>query len=336
MLPQRTFIVAELSANHNNSFELAVKTIEAIASSGADAVKVQTYKAESLAIDVNNEYFRESQSGLWKGFTPWRLFQEASMPYEWQPKLKEIAENLGLIFFSSPFDFEGVDFLETINCPIYKVASPEINDLPLIKYIAEKGKDVIISTGMGSLSDIDRALNICRSVGNDNVSLLKCTSEYPTPYNRVNLKTIPNMKETFNVPVGISDHTMGSEIAIAAVALGATIIEKHFILDRKLGGHDSYFSMEPEEFAVMVESIRHVEDALGHVDYELDEDKKRQRRALFYTKDLSKGELVSKNNVRSVRGLGKMEPHLFDSIVGKNLNKNVYKGNPVSLEDIQF
>lgn len=336
MLPQKTFIVAELSANHNHNFDLAVKTIEAMAEAGADAVKIQTYKPESLAIDVNNEYFHESQSGLWKGYTPWKLFQEASTPYEWHEALKEVAHRAGLVFFSSPFDFEGVDFLEKLDCPIYKVASPEINDIPLIKYMARKGKEMIISTGMATLADISHAIEACREVGNDKITLLKCTSEYPTPFEHVNLRTIPNMKDTFRVRVGISDHTMGTEIAIAAVALGASVIEKHFILDRKLGGPDSAFSMQPEEFKAMVQAVRHVELALGHVDYELGEEKKRQRRALFYTKDLLEGEVISSDNVRSVRGLGCLSPQWMEALEGKNTKKSVSKGTPVRLEDIHF
>lgn len=336
MLPQKTFIVAELSANHNHNFDLAVKTIEAMAEAGADAVKIQTYKPESLAIDVNNEYFHESQSGLWKGYTPWKLFQEASTPYEWHAELRDVAQRLGLIFFSSPFDFEGVDFLEKLDCPIYKVASPEINDLPLIKYMAQKEKEMIISTGMGTLADISNAIDACKSVGNNKITLLKCTSEYPTPFEHVNLLTIPNMKETFGVRVGISDHTMGSEIAIAAVAVGASVIEKHFILDRNLGGPDSAFSMQPAEFKAMVEAVRHVELALGEVDYKLGEEKKKQRRALFYTENLSEGDVISSDNVRSVRGLGSLFPQYMDMIEGKIIKKTVSKGTPVRLEDINF
>lgn len=337
MLPDRTFIVAELSANHNHNFDLAVKTLEAIAACGADAVKIQTYKPESLAIDVNNEYFSESKSGLWKGYTPWRLFEEASTPYEWHAELRDIAHRLGLIFFSSPFDYEGVDLLARLDCPIYKVASPEINDLPLIRYMAKQGKEMILSTGMATLADISNAIDACRSVGNDKISLLKCTSEYPTPYAHVNLRTIPNMRDTFGVRVGISDHTMGAEIAIAAVALGASIVEKHFILDRGLGGPDSAFSMQPDEFGYMVKAIRNVEAALGKICYGgLSEDKKRQRRALFYTRDLAKGESLSGSNVRSVRGAGMLQPQSMELIEGKILKRAVRKGTPVQLEDIDF
>lgn len=335
MIPiDRTFIIAELSANHNNDFNLAVKTIESIAESGADAVKIQTYKPESLTIDVCNDYFKPNISGTWKGYTPWQLYREACMPYEWQPKLKEIAESLGLICFSSPFDFEAVDFLETMNCPIYKVASPEINDLPLIKYMAEKLKPIIISTGMASISDIAKAIETCHSVGNYDVSLLKCTTEYPAPYDMANLRTIPNMKDTFGVRVGLSDHTMGVVVPIAAVTLGATIVEKHYTLDRNLGGPDSSFSMEPDEFTSMVRDIRIVEVALGRISYELSPKANELRRFLFYTDDLKKGEYITSKNVRSVRGRGKLESSCFSELAEKKVNKDIAKGTPVSWSDI--
>ena len=333
-LPSKTFVIAELSANHNNNFDLAVKTIESIAKTGADAVKVQTYRPESLTINVVNDFFQQSKSGLWKGYTPWKLFEEASMPYEWQPILKKVAEDNGLIFFSSPFDLEGVDFLAKLDCPIYKVASPEINDLPLIKHIAKQGKPIIISTGMASLSDIEAAINSCYALGNHDISLLKCTSEYPAPYEKANLLTIPNMKTTFGVRVGVSDHTLGCTIPIAAIALGATIIEKHYILDRSLGGPDSTFSMQPEEFKKMVEEIRNTELALGQIDYELQKDKVGQRRSLFFTKNMEIGEILTECNVRSVRGNGLIEPKEFSNILGKPLTKVVKKGDPVSWYDL--
>ncbi len=335
MIPtDRTFIIAELSANHNNDFDLAIKTIESIAQSGADAVKMQTYKAESLTIDVNNDYFKPNATGTWKGYTPWRLYNEASMPYEWQPKLKEIAESLGLICFSSPFDFEGIDFLETIDCPIYKVASPEINDLLLIKYMAEKQKPMIISTGMASISDIGEAIDICHSVGNYDISLLKCTTEYPAPFEKANLLTIPNMRDTFDVRVGLSDHTMGGVVPIVAVTLGATIIEKHYILDRALGGPDSAFSMEPEEFKSMVRDIRIAEVALGKVSYELPQKAKELRRFLFYTNNIEKGGYITFDNIRSVRGQGTLKTFFYSDLIGKKVNKDIKKGTPVSWEDI--
>lgn len=327
----KTFIIAELSANHNNDFDLAVKTIESMAKSGADAVKVQTYKANSLAINVENEYFPKIESGLWKGYTPWGLYEEASMPYEWQPKLKKIAEDLGLIFFSSPFDHEGVDFLEQMNCPIYKVASPEINDLRLIEYMAKKQKPMIISTGMASLSDIAKAVEVCRSVNNYDISLLKCTTEYPAPYDKANLLTIPNMRDTFGVRVGVSDHTIGNVVPIVSVALGATIIEKHYILDRQLGGPDSTFSMEPHEFKQMVQDVRNAEVSIGKIVYDLSPKAVSLRRSLFYLDDLKAGDIITEKNVRSVRGKGSVTTDRFDLIIGKSLKKDVKKGTPLDI-----
>lgn len=326
----RTFIIAELSANHNNDYDLAIKTIEAMAKAGADAVKLQTYKAKSLTLDVENEYFVTNPNGLWKDYTPWKLFEEASMPYEWQPKLKKYAESLGLICFSSPFDFEGVDFLEEMECPIYKVASPEITDIPLIKYMAQKGKPMIISTGMASISDIALALETCYSVNNHNVSLLKCTSEYPAPIEKANLLTIPNMRDTFGVPVGLSDHTFGSTVPVVAITLGATIIEKHFVLDRSKGGPDSAFSMEPQEFAEMVKAVREAEKALGTINYAITEQTKGRRRSLFIVKDIKKGEKFTSDNIRSIRPGAGLAPIHYSEVLGRIANRNLSKGEPLS------
>lgn len=334
-MTNKTFIIAELSANHNNNYDLAVKTIEAMAKSGADAVKLQTYRPESLTLDVENEYFVTNPNGLWKDYSPWKLYEEASMPYEWQPKLKKYAESLGLICFSSPFDFEGVDFLEAMDCPIYKVASPEITDIPLIKYIAEKGKPMIISTGMASLSDIELALETCYSVNNHDVSLLKCTSEYPAPIEKANLITIPNMKETFGVRVGLSDHTFGSTVPIVAVTLGATIVEKHFVLDRSQGGPDSAFSMEPLEFADMVKAVREAEKAYGIVNYAITEQTKGRRRSLFVVKDIKKGEEFTSENIRSIRpGVG-LAPKYFEEVLGKIANQDIKRGEPLKFTQIE-
>ena len=257
------FIIAELSANHNNNFDLTVKTVEEIAKAGADAVKVQTYKPESLTINSSDGYFEPRKDGLWKGYTPWQLYNEAAMPYEWQPKLKEIAEKLGMQFFSSPFDIEAVDFLESINVPMYKIASFEITDIPLIEYTASKGKPMIISTGVANEDDIYMAINTCKKACNNDITLLKCTSEYPAIIKDANLLTIPDMINRFYVKVGVSDHTLGSIVPIVAVSLGATVIEKHFILDRKLGGVDSAFSMEPQEFKDMVNSVERLKKHLA-------------------------------------------------------------------------
>jgi pseudaminic acid synthase len=329
---EKVFIIAELSANHNNDFNLAVKTIEAMAQSGADAVKVQTYRPESLAIDVDNEYFGPKKEGTWKGIRPWDLYKQGSMPYEWQPKLKKIAEDLGMTFFSSPFDLEGVDFLEEMKVEIYKIASFEINDIPLIEKVASKGKPVIISTGVGDEGDIRLALDACYRMGNKNISLLKCTSEYPAKIEDANLLTIPDMKNRFNVNVGLSDHTMGSLVPIVAVSLGARIVEKHFILERKLGGPDSSFSMEPAEFKQMVSEIRQVEKSLGKIYYDVSANSKNKRRSLFALKDIQVGELITEDNIRSVRpGVG-LSPSYYHKILGKTSKIQIPKGTPLKLE----
>lgn len=331
----KTLIIAELSANHNNDFNLAVNTIEAMAVSGADAVKVQTYKPESLTIDSDTGYFTPRTEGLWKGYTPWKLYSEAAMPYEWQPKLKKVAEELGLIFFSSPFDKEGVDFLETLNVPAYKIASFEITDIPLIEYAASKGKPIIISTGVAEIEDIQLVLDTCRKAGNNQITLLKCTSQYPATIEEANLLTIPEMKDRFGVEVGLSDHTMGSLVPTVAVSLGAKVVEKHFILDRSLGGLDSALSMEPHEFKDMVQSVRQAESALGKVTYELKEKDKNRRRSLFLVKDIKKGEKLTTDNIRSIRPGYGLHPKYYDEVLGKKVNKGVKKGTAVNWKLIE-
>jgi pseudaminic acid synthase len=331
----KTFVIAELSANHNNDFDLAVKTIEAMAASGADAVKVQTYRPQSLTIDLDTGYFEPRSKGLWKGYTPWKLYNEAAMPYEWQPKLKKISEDLGLIFFSSPFDIEGVDFLESIKCPIYKIASLEITDIPLIEYAASKDKPMIISTGVAGIKDIEAALDACHKVGNYDITLLKCTSQYPASIDQANLKTMIDFRERFNVKVGLSDHSMGSLVPTVAVSLGAEVVEKHFILERKLGGPDSTFSMEPREFKEMVNSIRQAEAALGKVNYDVSVDDKNRRRSLFVVKEVKVGEKITRENVRSIRpGFG-MHPKYLSELLGKEFNQDFEKGTPMSLKFVK-
>lgn len=325
----KTFIIAELSANHNNDFNLAVKTIKAMANAGADAVKVQTYKPESLTIDSDIGYFAPRTEGLWKGYTPWKLYSEAAMPYEWQPKLKKIVEDLGLVFFSSPFDKEGVDFLESIDVPMYKIASFEITDIPLIEYAASKGKPMIISIGVAEIEDIQLALETCKNVGNKDIYLLKCTSQYPATIEQANLNTIPDMKERFGVKVGVSDHTAGSLVPTVAVSLGAKVVEKHFILDRKLGGPDSSFSMEPQEFKEMVKSVRNVEAALGAITYNVSGKEKNRRRSLFAVKDIKKGEEITPKNIRSIRPGYGLHPKFYFEILGKKVNSNIEKGTPI-------
>jgi pseudaminic acid synthase len=327
------FIIAELSANHLQDFDLAIDTIKAIKESGADAVKLQTYTPETITIDSDNEYFQINQGTLWDGKTLYQLYQEAYTPWEWQPKLKKIAEELGLICFSSPFDRTAVDFLEGMDVPAYKVASFEITDIPLIEYIASKGKPVIISTGIATLADMEEAVNANRRMGNDQIALLKCTSAYPAPLDESNLRTIPNLSDIFNTIVGLSDHTLGISASTASVALGAQIIEKHFILDRKMGGPDATFSMEPDEFRSMVEAVREVEKALGTVNYDLTEKTKKSRefsRSIFAVEDIKAGKSLTEENVRSIRpGFG-LHPRYLEQIIGKKARANIKKGTPLN------
>lgn len=333
-----TFIIAELSANHMNDFDIAVKTIEAIAEAGADAVKFQTFTPDTITIDCDNEYFQIKQGTVWDGQVLHELYEDAYMPWEWQPKLKKIAEDLGLIAFSSPFDKTSVDFLEDMDVPAYKIASFEITDIPLIEYVASKGKPIIISTGISSFEDIELAVQTCLDVGNNQVALLKCTSSYPAPLDEINLNTIPDMIEKFDCIIGLSDHTLGGEVSTSAVALGANIIEKHFILDRNMGGPDSKFSMEPHEFKQVVDSIRNVEKALGEVNYELSDKMKVNRefsRSLFVVEDIEKGDIITEDNVRSIRpGFG-LHPKYLKEILGKCVKKDLKKGTPFELDFIE-
>lgn len=333
-----TFIIAELSANHMNDFDIAVKTIEAMAESGADAVKFQTYTPDTITIDCDNEYFQIKQGTIWDGQVLHDLYEDAYMPWEWQPKLKKIAEDLGLIAFSSPFDKTSVDFLEEMDVPVYKIASYEITDIPLIEYVASKGKPIIISTGIASLEDIELAIQTCLDAGNEQIAILKCTSSYPSPFDEINLNTIPALEEKFNVIVGLSDHTMGCEVSIAGVSLGAKIIEKHFVLDRTMDTPDSEFSMEPQEFKQMVDSIRNVEKALGNDTFELTEKmiiNQDFSRSLFVVEDIEKGEIITENNVRSIRpGFG-LHPKYLNEILGKKVNQKLNKGTPFELSFIE-
>lgn len=329
------FVIAEVSANHLQSFDRAVEIIKAAKQAGADAVKLQTYTPDTITIDCDNEYFQIKQGTIWDGTTLYKLYEEAYTPWEWQPKLKEIAEEEGLICFSSPFDNSAVDFLEEMNVPAYKIASFEINDIPFIEYVASKGKPVIMSTGIARMGDIQDAIDACLRVGNDKIALLKCTSAYPSPLEETNLRTIPNMKDTFKRTVGISDHTLGSTVSIGAVALGAKIVEKHFTLKRSHGGPDAAFSMEPEEFKFMVDGIRDMEKALGIVTYDLSEKQKKSRehsRSLFVVKDIKAGEVFTEDNVRSIRpGFG-IETKYLASIIGKTSRLYLTKGTPLQWE----
>jgi pseudaminic acid synthase len=331
------FIVAEISANHLQNYKLAVKTIEAIKKSGADAVKVQTYTPDTITFNSTKSFFRIKQGTIWDGQNLYELYKTAYMPWEWQPKLQKVAKVLGLVFFSSPFDKSAVDFLERMNVPAYKIAAFEITDIPLIRYVASKGKPVIISTGIARLADIREAVRVCRSEGNNKIILLKCTSAYPAPVEDANLKTIADIAARFKVMVGLSDHTLGITLPIAAVALGAHMIEKHFTLDKKLGGPDAAFSLEPQEFAAMVKAIREVESALGKVNYTLSQKMLKSRefcRSLFIVEDLKKGDPFSEKNIRSIRpGFG-LPPKYLEAIIGKKAARDLKKATPLAWEHI--
>ena len=329
---KKTFVIAELSANHNHRLDVALDTIKAAKEVGADAIKLQTYTADTITLDCDTEYFKIQHGTIWDGETLHALYQKAYTPWEWHEQLMEYAHSLGLVCFSSPFDPTAVDFLEDLGVPAYKIASPEIFDIPLIRLVASKGKPVIISTGMATLSDIELAVNTCREEGNDQIILLKCTSAYPTPLDEVDLNTIPNLRETFRCEVGLSDHTLGSVVAGAAVALGARVVEKHFILDKSLGGPDAAFSLDPKEFKQLVDTIRNTEKALGTVNYDLSEKKKKIKdfsRSLFISADVKKGDVVTEANVRSVRPGHGLHPKYLPQLLGKTFTQDVKRGVPV-------
>lgn len=336
-LNEKVFIIAELSANHNGSLETALKTITAMKEAGADAIKLQTYTPDTITLDCDNEMFTISQGTLWDKRKFSDLYAEAMTPWEWHEQLFNHAKNLGMEAFSSPFDPSAVDFLSRLEVPAYKIASFEITDIPLIEYTAAKGKPIIISTGIATLSDIEEALEACRRSRNDQITLLKCTSAYPAALEEMNLLTISDMQKRFGVTVGLSDHTMSLSAPVAAVALGARVIEKHFILDRGMGGADSAFSLEPAEFRAMVDAVRDTEKLMGKVTYELSAKSLKSRefsRSLFVAEDVKAGEIVTEHNVRSVRpGFG-MAPKNFPAVLGKHFVSDTPKGTPLAWEHI--
>jgi len=326
-------IVAELSANHLHKYELAEKTLHAAKEAGADAIKLQTYTADTITIDCKNKYFLIKGGTIWDGKTFYELYKEAYTPWEWHAPLQKLAKELGLIFFSTPFDKTAVDYLEKLKVPMYKIGSPEIVDIPLIEYAAKKGKPMLLSTGIATEKEIREAVDACRKVSNKDVVVLKCTSAYPTPLEEVNLRTMPDMAERFGVLVGISDHSQGISVPIAAAALGASIIEKHFILDRKFGGPDSEFSLEPAEFKEMVKRVRETEKLLGKATYELTEKVKvgrRGARSLFVVEDMKKGELFTEKNIRSIRPCFGLAPKEIKTVLGKKAKKDIERGTPLS------
>lgn len=333
------FIVAEMSGNHNMDYNRAKEIILAAKQAGADAVKIQTYTADTITLKSDAPYFQTDSEGIWAGMTLHELYEQAYTPWEWQPKLKKYAEELGILLFSSPFDLSSVDFLEEMDMPAYKIASFEINDIPLIRRVARTGKPVIMSTGIAGLSDIDLAVQTCLEEGNDQVILLKCTSAYPAPYSEMNLKMIQNLKDTFQCCVGLSDHSMGDEVAIAGVSLGACMVEKHLTLSRADGGVDSEFSMEKEEMQSMIQHIRHVEDALGQSSFRLSAKQKRQGewgRSLFVCDTIHEGEIFTDKNIRSVRPGKGLHTKYYDSILGKKACRDLEYAKPLELGDIDW
>ena len=332
------FIIAELSANHGGDIEVAKETIKAAKRAGADAIKLQTYTADTMTLDIKNKTFKISQGTHWDGQYLYDLYKEASLPWAWHKELYELAKDEGLVCFSSPFDITAVDFLETLNNPIYKIASFEITDIPLIEYIASKGKPIIISTGIAQIEDIKLAISTCKNAGNDNIAILKCTSAYPALDEDANLLTIPDIKERFDVEAGLSDHTLGIEAPVVAVTLGAKVIEKHFILDKEVGGPDAHFSLDEQEFSQMVKAIRTAETMMGKVNYEMTEKKKKSRefsRSLFIVENVKKGDLITHENVRSIRPGYGLHPKYLKELLGKTFNEDILRGTPLSIQMIK-
>lgn len=332
----KTYIIAEMSANHAGSFERAKEIIYAAKESGADCIKIQTYTADTLTIDCDNEYFH-IDNGTWAGENLYHLYEKAYTPWEWQGDLKAEADRLGIDFLSTPFDKTSVDFLEKLGVEAYKIASFELVDIPLIDYVASKRKPVILSTGMGSFSEIQEAVATIQKYHNHFV-LLKCSSAYPAISDEMNLATIVDMKERFECPVGLSDHSMGSLGAVTAVAMGASVIEKHFCLSREIANPDSSFSMEPQEFADMVRDIRTVERAKGKVFYgpaEQEMNNLNFRKSIFVSKNIKKGEKITEDNIRIVRPAYGLKPKYYSDVLGKRVKKNLYMGNPLKIDEVE-
>ena len=329
-----TFIVAEMSGNHLQDYDRAIRIIHAAKEAGADAIKLQTYTADTITIDAPQDCF-QIKGSIWDGMTFHKLYQEAYTPWEWQPRLMEEAEKLGLICFSSPFDFTAVDFMEQMKMPAYKLASYEINDIPLIRKIAKLHKPIIFATGIAEFEDLDLALSVCKEEGNEDIVLLKCVSAYPTPYELINLNTIPTLAKKYNCIMGLSDHSMGSAVAVASVALGARVVEKHLTLSRADGGPDGAFSMEPHEFKQMCNDIRIVEKALGSSTYQLTPEQVKEKgesRSLFVVRDMKAGEHFTPDNCRSIRpGIG-LHTKYYEDILGKTASRDIEKGTPLSWE----
>ena len=331
----KIFIIAELSANHNGSLETALKTIKAAKRAGADAIKLQTYTADTITLDVKTDDFKLKQGTIWDGKYLYDLYQEAYTPWEWHDQLFKAAKEEGLICFSSPFDNTAVDLLESLSTPAYKIASFEITDIPLIEYTASKGKPIIISTGIAGKEDIALAIETCKRAGNEQIILLKCTSSYPAPINEANMAMVPDLAQRFGVLSGLSDHTMGITVPIVAATLGAKVIEKHFILDRSIGGPDASFSLNEAEFTAMVKAVREAESAVGTVDYTLTEKQLKGRefsRSLYVTKDIKAGEVITEENVRSVRPGYGLHPKFYREVLGRTVNRDLKRGTAVGFD----
>ena len=321
------FIIAELSANHNGSLDTALETVRAARRAGANCIKLQTYRADTITIDSNKDDFL-IKGTIWEGRNLYNLYEEAYTPWEWHAEIMKVAKEEGLICFSSPFDLTSVDFLEELNVPAYKIASFEITDIPLIEYVASKGKPIVISTGIATLEDIELALDACKRMGNNNIAILKCTSSYPAPIEEANMIMVKDLAERYNVITGLSDHTMGATVPIVATCFGAKIIEKHFILDRKIGGPDASFSMNEKEFTEMVISVREAEQAIGKIDYSLTEKQSKGKefsRSLYVIKDMEAGETITKENVRSIRPGYGLHPKYYNEILGKVVDQSIEK-----------
>jgi pseudaminic acid synthase len=336
ILKERVFIIAELSANHNGSLENALNTIKAARRAGADAIKLQTYTPDTITIDCEKDDFK-IKGTIWDGKKLYDLYKEAYTPWEWHETLFATAREEGLICFSSPFDKTAVDLLENLGAPAYKIASFEITDIPLIGYVASKGKPVIISTGIAVLEDIELAVDTCRRMGNDQIILLKCTSSYPAPIEEANLAMIPDLSKRFGVIAGLSDHTLGITVPVAATVLGARVIEKHFILDRSIGGPDASFSLDETEFTSMVKAVREAEVAVGKVDYTVTEKMKKSRefsRSLYVVKEIKAGEILTEQNIRSIRPGYGLHPKHYNEVLGKRAKMDLERGKALEWGDL--
>ena len=326
-----TYIIAEMSANHAGSKQRAKEIIHAAKDAGADCVKIQTYTPDTMTIDCDKEPFKV-KNGTWENENLYNLYEKAYTPWEWQAELKKEAKKIGIDFFSTPYEKTAVDFLEELEVDFYKVASFSVTNIPFLKYLASKGKPIIMSTGLATLGEIEEAVKVIRKQGNDQLALLKCSSAYPAVPEDMNLKNINHLAETFNVPTGLSDHTLGSVSAVAAVAMGANIVEKHFCLSREIENPDASFSMEPEEFEEMVKKIRTTEKAVGEISYELSDREKNSRvfrRSIFVVKDIKKGEKLTKDNIRIIRPGDGLKPKYYSQVLGKRAMQDIEKGTPL-------